>query len=425
MKVLFVPNERSIAFAMSVFVVAGARRDPKGKEGLAHCVEHMALKRTRKFCGDNALSVALGTIGAQYNAYTTHEVTAFSIRSGILKTEECIKILGEVVRRPLFTEEDFQKERSVILDEVVQYENDTESVVVEALDRFFFAGHELANPTVGTKASLSNITLADVSAWHGMYYVPSNISIAVSCSVEKRMEVCSWIEKYFIHEEDGVTALSAPAFSPAVFEWSEKKDNHIVIPDKDDEGILRIAFPGIPYKHDRGVVMWVLANVFGGSECSVLVRRLQHQLGLTYSVLCFPYSYHDCGMFIIHTQASHDKIYDVYAETFSLIRGFERACTAEDIEIAKQITLSNLYLMMDSNSMKITNFYGLNALYGVELPLHSFICAISSVTAEEVYALARDIFSRQPAVAVMGPFEPVKTKRRLHSINKKATGGAS
>jgi predicted Zn-dependent peptidase len=420
LQVVFVSNERSIAFAMSVFVPVGSFLDPKNKEGLAHFVEHMTFRKTKLYKNDNDILSAIGAIGAKRDGGTDRLTTSFNIRCGILKAEDCIKIVSEMVLRPVMTQEDFERERGEIMAEIAINSSDSDSVIVEQADAFYFSGNPLACDLFGTNHSLANITLSDVAHWHAKHYRPDNMLIAVSCHKSNKQQIIKWIEQYF---SDGSEEASFPKGSlinipQTGFVFSEKKENCLVVPDKSSEGILRLVLPGLPFRSDQGLAMWVLANLFGGEDCSLMVKKLRMQLGITHSFLCFPYSYTDCGLFIVHVPASADNIENVFSEIAILMRDFSSIITDEDVKIAKQITITNLYLLMDDVSVKLTDFFGRMALFGVDWPLDRFINEIESLTKEDILALAENVFSKQMTITVLGPYEPVKTKKRLLKIYK-------
>lgn len=420
LEVVFISNERSIAFAMSVFVPVGSFLDPKGKEGLAHFVEHMTFRKTKLYRNDNEIISAIGAIGAKRDGGTDRLTTSFNIRCGILKAEDCIKIVSEMVLRPVMTQEDFEMERGEIMAEIAKNTSDSDAVMVEELDSFYFSGNPLARNLFGTKHSLESITLPDVIGWHGAHYRPDNMLIAVSCHNNNKEQILKWIEQYF---SDGSESASLPKrssikISDTGFVFSEKKENCLVLTDRANEGILRLILPGLPFRHDQGVAMWVLANLFGGEDCSLMVKKLRMQLGLTHSFLCFPYSYSDCGMFVVHVPSSADNIENIFSEIAMLMRDLPSVITDEDVQIAKQITMTNLYLLMDDVSVKLTDFFGRLALFGVDWPMEKFISEIEKIKKADILALAESIFSKQMTIGVMGPYEPLKTKKRFHKIYK-------
>jgi predicted Zn-dependent peptidase len=236
-----------------------------------------------------------------------------------------------------------------------------------------------------------------------------------------------WIAHQFsvFAEQGALHGDSAALFPKCSFEERTKDDDYLVICNEKDEGQLRIGFPGFSHTDERSAALLVLANMIGGSNCSLLSQRLQQQLGIAYWISSYTDTYRDCGLFVIHVQMAHDKIYEAFMEIMKLFRSFEAVFTDEDFAIAKQITLSNLYLLMDEDSTQITKLFGRNALYGVELPMEDLIGAITMVEKKDVCALAREIFSRQPAIAVMGPFELIKIRKRLRALYKKAMGGST
>lgn len=423
-RVLFTPNETSVAFAMSVFVYVGARYDPKGKEGLSHFVEHMALKRTDKFSKNRELSKAIDSIGAFSESYTSKEQTCYNIWNGILHAERCIEIMSEIVMHPILSPEDVENEKSVIFAEILMEHDDAGGRLIDSFDDFYYKNSAIGRRTLGTKDSVQSITPEDIIYWYTKFYRPENILISVTAHDDQKQKILEWIEQYF--SSSNIIPLAVRRYGSELeytpFSYINRRDNILVIRHSDEQGQLMMASQGLPFKHKDGLVMWVLANVFGGSQSSLLVNRLQDELGLNYELLCYSYSFSDCGNLNIITQCDNNKIFQVFEEILLMIRDFEKNITDNDVEIAKQVTISRIFLMMDDDSLKTAYFTGILFMYGIESSFEELIAGINAVTKEQIITLAKDIFSKQIPIVVMGKYKELEARKKLKAIQKKILG---
>ncbi len=170
------PAARSVAMALVVRV--GARDDQN--LGAAHFLEHMLFKGSATYSALE-LSSAFDAIGAHANAFTSHETTTYTA-SGLPQTQSRLTELLLGMMQPRLDVADLDLERQVILEEIELYRDDPMSIALETSAAQYFLGHPLGRPVIGTKASLSSQTKADLQSHLEQYYSTSNMVLAV-CGV--------------------------------------------------------------------------------------------------------------------------------------------------------------------------------------------------------------------------------------------------
>src|SRR5580698_6645159 len=139
------------------FVVnAGSRDEPGNKEGLAHFIEHLLFKETEKRSTNQILN-RLELVGADLNAYTTKEYTC--IHASLLRQhlERTVDLFQDILFHSTFPQDEMEKERGVILDEIASYEDQPEEAIQDDFEELLFKGHALGNNILGTPASVAAI----------------------------------------------------------------------------------------------------------------------------------------------------------------------------------------------------------------------------------------------------------------------------
>jgi len=180
----------SYSVSINIFAKSGSRSDIAGKEGLAHFLEHMFFKGTKKYPSTLSFASAIENIGGDTNAYTSSEVTCYYIKLPFNKVREGIELLSEMIQNPLYI--DIDKERNVILEEIKMYNDDPQN---DIYDNMFlpalFGNTTLKVSPTGYAESVSKISLDDISNFKDTHYVANNMLVTVSGNIN-----FSEVEKY-------------------------------------------------------------------------------------------------------------------------------------------------------------------------------------------------------------------------------------
>lgn len=180
----------SYSVSINIFAKSGSRSDIAGKEGLAHFLEHMFFKGTKKYPSTLSFASAIENIGGDTNAYTSSEVTCYYIKLPFNKVREGIELLSEMIQNPLYM--DIDKERNVILEEIKMYNDDPQN---DIYDNMFlpalFGNTTLKVSPTGYAESVSKISLDDISNFKDTHYVANNMLVTVSGNIN-----FSEVEKY-------------------------------------------------------------------------------------------------------------------------------------------------------------------------------------------------------------------------------------
>src|SRR6201995_5357541 len=147
------------------FVVnAGSRDEAPGKDGLAHFIEHLLFKETERRSTNQILN-RLEMVGADLNAYTTKEYTC--IHASLLNQhlERAVDLFEDILFHSTFPEEEMEKERGVILDEIASYLDQPEEAIQDDFEELLFKGHSLGKNILGTPESVAELNAADIKAF--------------------------------------------------------------------------------------------------------------------------------------------------------------------------------------------------------------------------------------------------------------------
>ncbi|RMG43196.1 MAG: insulinase family protein [Candidatus Dadabacteria bacterium] len=178
LRLLGEPNPASKSASIGFFVKTGARDEDPQESGISHFLEHMMFKGTEKRSAMD-ITLELGTLGVQANAYTSEESTVFYgavIPEYFQKFQE---LLSDMLR-PALVQEEFDMEKKVILEEIALYQDRPHFYLFENALRDYYGGHPAGNSVLGTVESVSGITREMMVNYFKRRYLPSNIILCAS-----------------------------------------------------------------------------------------------------------------------------------------------------------------------------------------------------------------------------------------------------
>ena len=172
-----IPYVRSIAFG--IWVNTGTRCETKKENGVSHFIEHLVFKGTEKRSARD-IAEEMDAVGGQINAYTTKEYTCFYTRTLDKHFDKALDVLSDMLLHSKFDDEDIDRERYVIEEEIDMYLDAPEELVHDALEEAIWSETSLGMPICGTKETLSEITGDMIKDYYKRTYRPENCVIAVT-----------------------------------------------------------------------------------------------------------------------------------------------------------------------------------------------------------------------------------------------------
>jgi zinc protease len=196
MKVIVKEDHRAPTVAQMVWYKIGSIDEKNGTTGVAHVLEHMMFKGTKKLeAGEFSKRVA--ALGGRENAFTSKDYTAYFQQLEKSKLEKVMELEAERMANLTFDQNEFAREIRVVMEERRWRTDDQPTgLVYEALNATAFAAHPYQHPIVGWMSDLQNMTLADVKAWYRTWYAPNNATLVVAGDVDAA-QVYALAQKHF------------------------------------------------------------------------------------------------------------------------------------------------------------------------------------------------------------------------------------
>jgi predicted Zn-dependent peptidase len=376
---------------------AGSRDELPNKEGLAHFIEHMLFKETERRNTPQILN-RLELVGADLNAYTTKEYTC--IHASLLKQhlERAVDLFEDILFHSTFPEDEMEKERGVILDEIASYQDQPEEAIQDDFEELLFAGHPIGKNILGTRESVEALTQNDIKQFTLANNNTHQMVFAVYGDYDFKtlVKLC---EKYFgpIAENNNPKHRITPEIIKSAYHTIKKPiaQTHCVLGGR--------AYPSA-HKHKYGLLL--LNNVLGGMGMSNRLNlEIREKYGIAYTVESNYTSLTDTGIFCIYfgTDAGKaeralklvhrelKKLRDNKLGTVQLKQAKEKF--NGQIALAEENRMSLIISMAKS----LLDFNHIDTLEDI-------FNRINEVTAEDLLEISNEIFDNDRMITLL--FEP-------------------
>jgi len=373
--------------AVGVWINTGARYEPEQVKGIAHYLEHLLFKGSRHY-SYKKLKQEIEGRGGVLNGFTSQEMTCYYakvLNKNIFKT---LDILLDMVFFPLLNNEDVQKERKVILEEVKMQNDLPQSRSEMLLDELLWGDTPLGCDVIGTEKTIRATTQKDIAAYLKAEYIPAHMLISV-CSNTRLSQIQRYIEKKCAHlpaKSPARERFEASSLQPGIQSRIEQKDlfqTHLVVGFK---GLCR-----------ADVSTWILKLIhviLGANMSSRLFEKVREEQALAYDISTAYRSYHDSGCFSVHTGLAGENVVKTLQIVFKELRRLQETLVRKDEFQRAQDYLLGQHIMAFERNMDMMLYMGENLLgIGYVPVLREVKERIHSVTPSQVRKMAQYIFA--------------------------------
>ncbi len=318
--------------SVSVFVRTGSAHEGAKLNGISHVVEHMAFKGTRtRDC--QRINLDAERLGAEVNAHTDKDHTAFHMRGLADDAPRFVRMLGDIVRESTFPEDELERERRVILHEIADDEDDPLTIAFQLFDRECFGAHPAALPVIGRRANIERFTRDDLAGYVQRQYSGENVVIGVAGGVDAAAVLEAAEAAFGSLPRGEPNALSAPPWTGGIVTRRLTGCS---------QAQVVIGWP-IPSLVDDDPVGVVAAAVLGEGMSSPLLDRIRERKGLAYYTHCSADVLSLWGQFVIEASVAPEHLDEFCAEVHVLMRELARGVAPVHLERARnQLTVRAL-----------------------------------------------------------------------------------
>ncbi len=380
--------------SVGLWVDAGARHESEEMHGIAHLLEHMAFKGTKRR-GAKAIAEEIEAVGGHLNAYTGREHTAYYAR--LLKEDVplAVDILADILQHSVFDPKELERERQVVIQEIGQAFDTPDDIVFDHLQETAFPGQAVGRPILGTTAGIQAMPRENLSRFMASNYHGPRMVLVAAGGV-RHDEIVALAETHL----SGLQRGGNPAMSPARFAGGEYRE------DRELEQVhFTMALPGLTYEDEDFYAYQVAATVLGGGMSSRLFQEVREERGLCYSVFAFASSFVDDGLFGVYAGTGPEEVSELVPVLCTEIARLGHDAEEREVARARAQLKAGILMSLESSGARAEQLARQMLIHGRPLPVEELVAKVEAVDVEAVRRVARRLAGGTPAIAALGPID--------------------
>ncbi|MCP1198212.1 pitrilysin family protein [Notoacmeibacter sp. MSK16QG-6] len=392
--------------ALGLWNNSGSRHERPDEHGIAHLLEHMAFKGTRRRSAED-IAFEIENVGGEINASTSVETTSFFAR--VLKEDVGLAtdILCDILRDSVFDEDELQREKHVIVQEIGAAMDTPDDIVFDRFAETAFQGQPVGRSVLGTRETIEEFSSEQLRSYLDREYGADRMIAVAVGAVEHEdflREIESRLGDLGFHSGDDTSP-------EAVYTGGDFRETRSLL----DAQIL-IGFEGKPFLARDFYASQLLATVLGGGMSSRLFQEVRERRGLCYSVSAFHWSFSDTGLFGIHAATGEEDIADLVPVILEEMMELPNSVRKDEVDRARAQLRASLFMSGESSMSRASQIARQLLIHGRVLPRQEIMDRLSDISVDRVGDLAYRTFSGSaPTVAAIGPLNPLLSYDDFHS----------
>lgn len=391
-----VPGMRSAS--VGVWVQSGSRHERPAEAGLSHFLEHLLFKGTERRSA-REIAQAIEDVGGMLNAFTGKETTCYYAKVLDGDVPLAVDVLSDVFLNPTFPELEVERERGVIVQEILQGEDTPEDLVHDLFADHFWPGHSLGRPIAGTVASVEGLDATMLRRFRDERYLAERILIAAAGAVDHDALVDMLAEPFSTvgvgHDVPGET-VPVPGAGVRI-ERKAMEQAHVLV-----------GIPTVPHDHPDRHALQVLSVALGGGMSSRLFQCVREEHGRAYAVYAFLTALSDCGFMGTYAGTSPEWVPEVVGLIRQTVESVVRnPIRGAELERARNQLRANVLLGQESSDNRMSRLARSCLALGRPVDADELCSNLAGVTPEDVERVAASVVEHPGrCITILGDLDP-------------------
>ena len=386
--------------AVTVLVAfdAGARTERPEENGMAHFLEHLVFKGGEKYPTYRDVNSTAERLGAQLNAYTSHDVVAFHITCRAEAAMEAADLLTDFVARPSLDPDELERERGVVIQEIARSDDQPAMLAAKLLDRAGWGDHPLGRSVLGPAENLRSFSREAILAFRRRRWAPpeGGAFVAGNLAEVDEPELERLFGRFPAGDESPPPEPAPPFERRVLVEPRDSRQSHLR---------LHWRAPIDPTDMRERAALLVYSTLLGGSMGSRLFDEIREQRGLCYAINASAWSHEDASTVTVSSGLDSSKCGEAYGRIQEIVTELAAdGPTAGEVERARAYAAGAAVLALEGSGAVARRAAGHKVIFGELISPEETVRALDAVSFDEVLAVARRLDGR-PAVACVGPHE--------------------
>lgn len=391
-----VPSVDSVA--LGVWVGVGTRDEDLVHNGVAHMVEHMLFKGTKKRSGQDIVQ-EIESVGGHMNAYTSREMTSYHCHLIKDHTNLALDVIADMVQHYTMPEAEVEKERQVILQEIGMCNDTPDDLIFDQYFETAYPGQALGAPILGTSDIVGSMQRSTLIDYVCRFYTPGRMVVSAAGNVD-HYKLVKTVESLFDHlpPDSAQEKISAAYQGGEIRTQKDLEQSHIIL-----------GFQGLPRLDDNYYSAQALSAILGGGMSSRLFQEIRENRGLVYSIYSFHSSYRDDGVFGIYAGTGAQDLKELVPVVCEEIKKITDDITEEEVARAKAQLKSALLMARESMMTRADQQAKYMLLRDKPIDIAAITKRIDGLSVASVRRAAQSIFSSAPTLAGLGPVDHLES----------------
>jgi len=381
---------------LGVWLDAGARHEDAAENGIAHFLEHMAFKGTRRRTA-RQIAEEIEDVGGYLNAYTSRERTAYYARVLSADVPLAMDLIADILREPQLAEAEIEVERHVILQEIGQANDTPDDIIFDWLHETAFPEQPMGRPILGPPERVRAFGRADLGRFISRHYGPDRMIFAAAGDVDHD-RIVRLAERLF-----GDMASGGPMRPQgAAYAGGE----HRVVKPL-EQAHLALALEAPSFLDNDHYAAQILSVALGGGMSSRLFQEAREARGLCYTIFAQCSAWSDAGTMTVYAGTGEAELPELVELTANELNRAARDLDEAELARARAQTKAGLLMGMESVSARAERLAAMLAAWGRVPPIEETVAKIDAVGVAEARRVAERILAAPPALALYGPVQGV------------------
>lgn len=384
--------------SVGIWAKTGSRHETDAQAGVTHFLEHMLFKGTESRSSYD-IALSMESVGGYLNAFTSSEYTCYYSRCLNTQLEKALDVLSDMVLHPSFPEEEIEKEKNVVIEEMKMYRDSPSDYLFENFSSSIFKGHPLGRPVIGFEDTVSSFTRQDLYDYMGDRYQPDNLLVSVAGNMEHD-EVVNLVGGYFagVERDEGVD--HDPPLTP--YQTGTQRLRKAI-----EQTHLILGRRGLHYDHPDKYKLLLTNAILGGGMSSRLHQNVREKYGYCYTISSFNQSYKDTGLFGVYVGTDKDYVDHVEELILKELHKLENEPVPEkELDEAKAQLKGKLLLSLESMSNRMRRLAKSEIYFDRFVTLDELIANIDGVQVDDIREFSTAFFEdAQFSKAILLPEE--------------------
>lgn len=370
-----------------IWVANGTRHESPEDNGVAHFIEHMLFKGTKRRSA-RQINREIDSMGGMLNAFTGHEYVCYYAKVLAKFLPRAADLLADIFLNSTFPLDEIERERKVILQEIKMRDDAPEEYIHDRFHQNFWRGQLLGMPVLGSEETVSSLTQTSILSHKKSRYRPQDIIIAAAGNVQ--------------HDE--LVAILAPVFSDIYSCWQPESGDSFPPFDKEvnlieremEQTLVCLGTRSLRYDHQDRYALFLLTTILGGGMSSRLFQEVREKKGLAYSVYSYIVSHADSGALVIYagTEKGHCReVIDIAQREMS--RLVTEEVPQDELDAAREQLKGKTLMSLESSDSLMTRLAKNEIYLKKQQSIEDVLVNFDEVSSADIQRVSRELIRNE------------------------------